>query len=493
MTVAPPRIPQQGQVKARTYGNWRRGVGAGLFGLGPGGTAALFCLGLLTVLMLAASPLAAFITAVVGAVCLAPLAIRINGRTGLQVIAARIAWWRGRRRRQHVYLSGVASPVTGSHRLPGILARSQVYEVETGRAGRVGVVVVPQSRHYTVTLRCAPEGMDLVDQADIDTRVAHLAALLSALAREPGLVQAAITVETTPDPGTRLAAEVGDHMSEQAPELARRVLDEVVQTYPAGAATVDTRVALTYGPPPGRRGLSHADVCREVAARLPHLHAGLTAAGAGGVGPLSAARLAAIVRAAYDPAVGLELSRNPDSAPDWESAGPVAAMESWDFYRHDSGVSRTWGMVEAPRGVAYANTYSRLTDPDPQLKRKRVTLLYRPYTPAESARLVEGDKRDARFNAAKKARPTSRDMVDLDAAEQAALEEAAGAALTRFTVLVTATVDRPEQLDDADRIIAARAAEARMTLRPMYGCQAATFAAGLPAGVVLPAHTTIPY
>ncbi|MEU8024681.1 SCO6880 family protein [Micromonospora haikouensis] len=476
----------------RTYGNWRIGRGAGLFGLGPAGTIAAFLVMVLAAAMLPVSTLAALITAVVGVLTLAPLAIRVNGRTGFQVLTARVAWWLTRARRHHVYVSGVASRVTDAHQLPGVLARSEVYEVETGRAGRLAVVVVPQSRHYTVTLRCAPEGMDLVDQAVIDARVGHLAVWLAALSREPHLVQAQVTVETTPDPGTRLAAEVAATSRPDAPALALQVLDDVVRSSPAGSATVDARVSLTYTAPPGR-SMSHEDVCREVAARLPHLHAGLTGATGAGIVPMSARSLAAVVRAAYDPAAALDLARDPYLAPDWTQAGPVATRESWDSYRHDSGISRTWCMVEAPRGVVYSRLFSRLTDPDPQLLRKRVTMIYRPYSPAEAARLVESDKRDARFLASKKHRPSARDLTDLAAAEQAAEEEATGAGVVRFTVLVTATVADEKHLGEATGVIRARAGEARLALRPMYGCQAAGFAASLPAGVVLPTHATIPF
>jgi hypothetical protein len=488
VTATATRDPETQQ---RTYGNWRLGKGAGLFGLGPVGTGAAFAVMAVSAGLLVVDFRLAAVFLVIGAAVLAPLAVRVNGRTGLQVLAARIAWWQGTSARQHVYLSGVASRVTDTNQLPGVLARSEVYEVETGRAGRVAVVVVPQSRHYTVSLRCAPEGTDLVDQAVIDARVAHLAGWLSALCREPMLVQAQITVETTPDPGTRLAAEVAATTRPDAPALARQVLDEVVRGYPAGAASVDTRVSLTYAPPPGR-SLSHEDMCREVAARLPHLHAGLTAAGGAGVAPLGAQALCRVMRAAYDPDATLDLASS--TVPlEWSQVGPVAARESWTSYQHDGVFSRTWGMTEAPRGVVFASTFSRLTDPDPQLLRKRVTMIYRPLAPAAAARLVEADKRDARFNAAKKPRPSARDLVDLAAAEQAAEEEATGAGLVRFTTLVTATVRSEADLDDADAIIRARAGEARLVLRPMYAAQAATFAAGLPVGVVLSAHTRIPY
>ena len=478
--------------RQRTYGNWRRGQGAGLFGLGPLATVAAFVVMVISAALMAVSFQIGAVFAGLGLVALAPLAIRVNGRTGLQVLAARMAWWMGRSARQHVYFSGIASPVTDTHKLPGILARSQLYEVDTGRVGRIAVVVVPQSRHYTVTLRCAPEGTDLVDQPVIDARVARMASWLSSLCREPMLVQAQVSVETTPDPGTALANEVASTTRSDAPALARQVLNEVVRSYPGGSAKVDTLVSLTFSPPAARRW-THEEMCREVAARLPHLHAGLTGAGGSAIMPLTADGLMRVVRGAYDPAVNHDLELHPDATMDWSQVGPVAAREAWDFYRHDSGVSRTWGMSEAPRGVVFSNLFGRLSEPDPDFLRKRTTIVYRPYGAAEAARLVESDKRDARFTASKKPQPSARDLADVAAAEQAATEEATGAGMIRFTVLVTATVRSEEELDEANSVIRSRAGESRLSLRPMYGCQAAAFAAGLPVGVVLTAHATIPY
>jgi len=121
--------------------------------------------------------------------------------------------------------------------------------------------------------------VDLVNQPVIDARVGRLASWLSMLSREPMLTQAQVTVATTPDPGTRLAAEVATTTRPDAPPLARQVLDDVVHRYPAGSATVDTLVSLTYTPTPGR-SLTHAAVCRDIALRLPHMVSALTGAGA---------------------------------------------------------------------------------------------------------------------------------------------------------------------------------------------------------------------
>ena len=70
------------------------------------------------------------------------------------------------------------------------------------------------------------------------------------------------------------------------------------------------------------------------------------------------------------------------------------------------------------------------------------------------------------------------------AAEQAAAEEASGAGLTEFALLVTATADTAAGLRAADAEVASLAASARMRLRVARGQQAGAFAVTLPAGVL---------
>ena len=486
-----------GSNEPRTYGNWRAGRAAGLFGLGPVQTGIGFGVVALAMLMVLVSLWVSAAVLGVGGIVLIPLAVRDRaGRTGLQVLGARLAWMLGTWRRHHVYQSGVASRVTGQHRLPGILARSEVWEVETGRWGRIGVVVVPQSRHYSVTLRLDTDGTDLVDEHVVDARVAHYGQWLAMLAREQMLVQAQVTVETTPDPGHRLSTEVVSTTTAAAPALAREVLDEVVRTYPTGSASVETRATLTFRAAAAGKSRAYGpdEMCQEIASRLPALHRGLLGAGVSGIRPMSPAALSAAVRAAFDPAAGAELARAHNIELDWANAGPVSAREEWDHYRHDSGVSVTWGMVQAPQGVVFSNLLQRLTGPDPVLTRKRVTLLYRPIGPAEATRLVERDRRTARWHGNKEGpRLTAATKLDMQAADRTADEVARGAGMTRFSVLVTATVRSAEELETAARAIEAAAGEARLVMRRMDGCQASTFAVGLPAGVVLPVHATIPF
>jgi hypothetical protein len=86
----------------------------------------------------------------------------------------------------------------------------------------------------------------------------------------------------------------------------------------------------------------------------------------------------------------------------------------------------------------------------------------------------------------------ARDRASLQAATRAAEEEARGAGLVRFGMIATATVTDPEHLPLAAKTVQALAAPARLRLRPALNNQAAAFAAGLPLGLVLSQHLTLP-
>jgi hypothetical protein len=431
------------------------------------------------------------------AVVLTPLMIQDrHGRTALQAATARLAWWRGRSKGQHLYRSGpLGIAARGSCRLPGLLAASRVVDAHDSYRQPFAMLVMPQVGHYTVVFECGADGAALVDQDQVDTWVAHWGQWLSALSFEPGLVAASVTVETAPDLGHRLNHEVVTNRDEGAPDLAKDVLQQIVQNYPAGSAQVSTRVALTYAaaPRPGAKKRSLEEMAREIGARLPGLARSLAMTGAGSARAMSAAQLAGAVRVAYDPAAQALLEDVKGQVEDltWDDAGPVGAQEHWDHYTHDSGVSITWGMSEAPRGEVLSNVMTGLVAPHQDISRKRVTFLYRPYDPGTAATLVERDRKDARFRITS-ANAAARDTVEVAAADQSAREEAKGAGLVRFAMLVTATVRSAKELPAAAAAIDTLAPPARVQLRRMYGAQASSFAAALPLGVVLPEHLRVP-
>ncbi|MFC7164498.1 SCO6880 family protein, partial [Aquipuribacter hungaricus] len=88
--------------------------------------------------------------------------------------------------------------------------------------------------------------------------------------------------------------------------------------------------------------------------------------------------------------------------------------------------------------------------------------------------------------------PSARAIAEQRAAAATAAEEALGAGLVDFSVLVTATVADEQRLPDAIAAVDMLSASARLQLRPMYGSQDVGFAASLPLGLMLPAHSALP-
>ncbi|GAA2148873.1 SCO6880 family protein [Actinomadura napierensis] len=480
----------------RTYGNWRKPRTPGIGKLGLLGTLILMGGMAATVIsMMFFGIIPALVVAVAVVVVLTPLVVQDrHGRTALQAATARIAWWRGRSGGQHLYRSGpLGIAARGSYRLPGLLAASKVVDAQDSYGQPFAMVVLPQVGHYTVVLECGADGAALVDADQVDTWVAHWGQWLAALSFEPGLVAASVTIETAPDLGHRLHREVSSTLDPNAPPLARQVLQEIVQHYPAGSAQVSTRVALTYAgaPRPGAKRRSLQEMAREIGARLPGLSRNLAMTGAGTARAMNAQQLAEAVRVAYDPAAQALLDEAHGEVLDWSDAGPASSQEYWDRYVHDSGVSITWAMSEAPRGEVLSNVLTGLVAPHSDVPRKRVTLLYRPYDPGTAATLVERDRKDARFRVSGDS-TAARDAIAVAAADQTAREEAKGAGLIRFAMLVTATVFSPDELPAAAAAIDTLAPPARVQLRRAYGAQAAAFAACLPLGVVLPDHLQVP-
>jgi hypothetical protein len=149
-------------------------------------------------------------------------------------------------------------------------------------------------------------------------------------------------------------------------------------------------------------------------------------------------------------------------------------------------------MSQAPRGEVRENVLARLVAPHGEIARKRVTLLYRVIDPGEAARIVERDLHNADFRVNSSARPTARSVVEQQAARATAQEEARGAALVNFGMLLSATVFEESQLPAAVAAVENLAPTARVSLRPVWGSQDSAFAAALPVGLFLPAHLKVP-
>lgn len=487
---------------ARTYGNWRRPTSPGLLGLGTGGTVGLF-VGLLIVLIVMISPagmLGAFATAVaIAAVILLMVTRDGDGRSVIARVSNRAGWFVSRSRGSNLYRSGpLGRTEWGVYQLPGIAAATRLTEHTDSYSRPFALLYTPQTKTFAVVIGTEPDGAALVDQDQIDLWVADWGHWLANLADEPSLEAASVTVETAPDSGRRLRREVETNVDPNAPEFAKAMLGETVVTYPAGSSTVKAYVALTFAAAPrkGAKVRTADEMARELAARLPGLTATLQATGAGAAHPLSAQELCETIRVAYDPAAAtlIDDAHADGEVPEllWTDVGPSAAQSSWDGYRHDSARSVTWAMTQAPRGNVQSGVLARLLAPHRDIARKRVTLLYKPVDAARAAGLVEADLRAAEFLASSTRKPQARDTLAVRAAAATASEEASGAGLVNFGMLVTATVIDPNKEQDVRAAIDNLSATARVRLRPVYGSQDSAFAAALPLGLVLTKHLQVP-
>ncbi|MFJ5035660.1 SCO6880 family protein [Streptomyces sp. NPDC088560] len=481
-----------------TYGNWRRPRRPGLGAFGLVGTFGVFGGLVLALLVSLISLLAAAGVIALMVMFLLPLMIRTqDGRNVYQLLMLRLGWLRRKANGSTTYVSGPLSQRPGGRfRPPGLLTRVVMTEGRDAYDRPFGVLHYPGKNLYTIVLGCEPDGGSLVDPDQVDVWVASWGEWLARLAHEPQLRGAAVIVETAPDPGTRLASEVLPRISDNAPAAARAVMEEVVYRYPSASSEMHTYIALTYGVRAGKKQ-DQQDIIAELAIRIPGLLAGLVGAGGGSAAPLSAERVAEVVRVAYDPAVAGEVlsvrAQHGGTGLEWEDAGPAAAVETVNAYQHDSGVSRSWLLTLAPRGTVRSSVLRGLLEAAPNTRRKRVALFYRPIDPGTSARIVEADRRAAQFMATSgRGMIQARAASEVRAAEQTAAEEASGAGLVEFSLMVTVTVDSADQLPDASVTVRNLQSAARLSLRPADRMQAAAFTCTLPVGILPWEHTLIP-
>ena len=485
----------------RSYGNWMKPKTAGLLGLGSIGTAILFVgAGFSVIVTLVSDILGGVLTATVFGLFLLTVAVKDkHGQSILARSTTRLGWMATKSKGTHLYRSGpLGRAEWGTAQLPGLAAGSRLTEWHDSYNRPFALLQVPTTSDYTVVVATEPDGAALVDREQVDVWVSEWGMWLASLGDEPGIEAVSVTIETAPDTGTRLRREVTSRIDSNAPEFAKNILNDLVEQYPAGSATIKAFVAITFNAAarPGGKKRTPDEMGRELASRLPGLTQSLSGTGAGATRPMSAQELCEVIRVAYDPAAArLVDDANAAGEPPelyWPEVGPTAHQANWDSYRHDSALSVTWMMSGAPRGNVPSSILARLLAPHRDIARKRVTLLYRPIDAAKAAAIVEADVRASTFNVQSSNKPTARSMTATRAAVATAQEEASGAGLVNFGMLVTATVIDATHESDAKAAIDNLSATARLRLRVVHGSQDSAFAAALPLGLVLPKHLRIP-
>jgi hypothetical protein len=475
----------------QTYGGWRRSRGLGVGSLDTRQTVAMMLAvggttGVTAVFGMGAGLLALPFVVAVLAVCL----WRRDGILLLDYASAALSYRLARSRGETSYRGHVLQEWPKAGDLPGLLASTELLDVEVPGRERCGLVWDRRTGLMSATMLLSTGGTLLSDPRTSEAYVASWGSMLAGFADHPAIRWAAVTVDIHPDAGPALRQDVTSRLDPSAPELARRVLGDLVEAAPAASARVSTRLTVTLDPSLGGERVTDLADGAAVAVRLLDL-INPSSAGAEVLRRATAADIVRIVRTAYDP--DCRVARNEDWAPEggplpWGAAGPVGCEEEPDFYRHENATSVSWALLEAPRQKVAHHVLLRLLSPG--MHARRVTLLYRVLGREEAGTLLEKEQTAADARAAYRARTrrdeNARERKDRTMAHGAAEEEAAGAGLVQFSMFVTATVADPADLPSARAEVEMAASACRLKLRVCRFGQSAAFAVGLPAGIYPP-------
>ncbi|MFB7718219.1 SCO6880 family protein [Nocardia sp. NPDC056100] len=481
----------------RMYGRWEKPRSAGFFGLTWG--VSMLGLGLVIVVMLTFMlTRSLMLTGVVigcSALLFIPLAVMINGRTGWEVVVLRAQFARARARGELEYRSGRFSRIPGLARLPGLLADSRLSEYETPGGRRFALIHIRRTDHYCVVLRVLPRGKELVDQAQIDSWVEEYGAFLAAQSRGGEVVAVTSVLDTVVETRLKQRREVARLVRPQSPEFAQTVMREAAADIGGVGVRIEARIALTYRAiGKGRMRRDTPEQAREIGQRLQGVLSQLSRAGLPAT-PLEAWEVLGLVRSRYDvashrdiEAAGREILRTQS----WDTIGPVAHSDRWDHYVHDGARSITWEMDAPPRGAVLETGLEELLRPRVDVPRKRVAVVYRLHSAAEATDIVDADYKDAlAAEQTERGIASASASIRVDNTRAARQEQARGAGLTRFGVLITVTDALDGDMPGIEASVRAMSSAARLRVRRCYAVQGAAFAASLGIGLILPEHASI--
>lgn len=490
--------------QANMFGNLSVPQRSGLPGLSLGLSIALVPVVLVVVLLTATQRIvAAVILVLLVATGLAlKFVTKRQGRTIYGRLLLRMAQKQKEASNRHVYLAGPTGKGTpdGATRLPGLMARSELSEHRDSFGNPFAMIRVSGNgvHNYSVVFEAHPDGEALIDEQDMQRRVALWGNWLTQRGMDEGIRGASVTIETAPDSGLRLSRLLENNRVEGSPDFAGEVTRRIEESYHGGAPQVVARIAVTFSGKrvdgrQGDRGVD--DMAEELGNRIPTIKDALGGTGAGAVTVCTAQQIIDFTRIAYDPTVAStveEMQSEPGGTGlSWEDAGPSFALDAFDHYVHDRAFSKSWTMYEKPAGNFTADSLHRALAPVSGALRKRVTLLYRPIPIDQASDVVQQEQNNARYSRSV-SNANARANVRLAVANKTAMEEAQGAGLTRFGLIVTVTTTEVDDFKRWDRQVPGLFTRARLRLRPALANQAVTFQAGLPLGLVSQDHMMIP-
>ncbi|QHN28970.1 SCO6880 family protein [Gordonia pseudamarae] len=479
------------------YGRWEKPRSSGLFGMTWGAT--MFCGGVviaaILVLMFFQSVVLTGAVLVFGALVIGPMLLQRRGRTAWELMIVKLKFWGAQTKGENIFRGGVFGVIPGRSKMPGIQGHTELYEYELRTGQRFGLIHSPAKDHYTVVLASQPQGQELVEQSQINSWVRGWDDFLAGLGTTHNVAGAVVVVETVPDRGTRIAAEVRAIVSPDAPDFAREVMAQTVTHRRSATVRNEVRIAITFrrqreadSREVGDQGVAIGRLLSTIINRAAH--AGLDAS------PMTAADLCAVATRSFRPEVthDIELlqTRGEHDSLRWDDTGCTGAKALWDSYVHNGYRSVTWEMAAAPAGTVTHAALRPLLVPRADIPRKRVAIVYRIHNIGEAVKLVDNDFKDAlNAESGKKGVSSASASIRVDNTRAAREEQARGAGLTRFGMLITLTAPLDADLPQLSAEIEGMSSAARIGVQRVFGGQDAAFAGSLGLGILLPEYAVV--
>jgi hypothetical protein len=432
----------------------------------------------------------------IGAACLATW-LPVAGRT-LDEWAPVVAEWLALRvlgRTCHRSLTPFAGTTvvlgTGRRRrtldLPAPLDRLELIGLPLADEQELGVFADRRNGTYTAVAAVRVRSFGLLAAAEQERRLERWGRVLASLARDGGPVRRVQLIERTlPHDENQLVQwmeAAGD--ASLGPEAApRRSYDALLASAADVTQDHDGLVALQVDPRrirpvAGTARQSRDELACHLALReMRGLSERLEASDAGVAGLLSTRQCGWTVRLAYEPLLRAEFSRL--AADELHQLGPTAAAASWDRYRCDGAVHRSFWVAQWPRldvGPAFlaplllSNTavrsFSVVVEPVPPGRARSAV---------ESA--VTSDEADEQLRRERGFRTTARRRKQQAATRRRESELAEGHEELRFAGFITVSAQNEEALEADCRDVQQAAQQAYLDLQPMWGQQDVGFVCG---------------
>ncbi|WP_331761221.1 hypothetical protein OG225_42850 (plasmid) [Nocardia sp. NBC_01377] len=472
------------------YAGWRKPESTGLV---PGLSAAASVLAVVSLMVavglwfFAGAPLLAVIVLVVSVLVIAPTMVRIRGISAGEMLTAWMRTLPIRAREAQLYKTGLFSHIPGGRSpLPGLaspITLTDCFDPDSGED--IGALVNLVHHTITVVLVVAVHGQDTLPQQIIDGRVAGWGEFLRIMGEHGDVAGVAVVSETVPETGATYTAEVESRRSELAPDLAAEVVDARAEEMPLDTIRATQRIAITFRYHSG----AFIDGVASVSRRLPELRTAAAGAGLQADFCLSS-EIVAFTHTAFNPAAAGRIdelmARSGDTGLRWTDAGPSFHDDTNPrFYLHDSGRSMTYRAYEFPVQPVDEQILAKILGKNFRAPYKRVTMIYRPYRPADARQLADGQLRDSFAGSQRTHRGLTDIRQQIRFEDNAATREdlAEGHGLTDVGILVTVTVPFEASGRDAAQMLDDAAVSSSFAFAPCLTDQAAMFLAGLGIGV----------